>query len=433
MKNNHNLTFRTALLMFLLFFLFACSNQGSQTSITRELESILKQKEYFKLREYFSYRRSSLPRRSQLYYYAFIANAFNNIAGSKTAIDTLEREYSHTLSVDEQVALWTLRDNSIKIFNYNAALLSDLTLLNYYHKVADTAQEKDARNFYNTYHALANIPPEQVVVLEDDTFNWKRNTIGIMEIAVRFKNSTYSFVFDTRASISVISRSFAKKVGLKILNASYDEFNGITGARISAGIGIADSLYIDNILVRNAVFQILPDQALNFPQLRFSIAGAIGFPIIKELREIHIFQNGKMQVSTHPSKSKLNNLAFDASTTVLSLQTELDTLSFHFDLGAGSSTLYHHVFERYKQRILKTAKIKYIELGGAGGITKRKVYEIPHFIIYFNNQKITLDSLDVLTRPIYKGQKYYGNIGQDLIGKFFEMTLNFESMYVDFK
>ena len=50
------------------------------------------------------------------------------------------------------------------------------------------------------------------------------------------------------------------------------------------------------------VFQVLPDSILSFPSMEYEIAGLIGFPVIKELKELHIYQNGKMIVSTNPKK-----------------------------------------------------------------------------------------------------------------------------------
>lgn len=38
----------------------------------------------------------------------------------------------------------------------------------------------------------------------------------------------------------------------------------------------------------------------------------------------------------------------------------------------------------------------------------------------------------VLKEPIESNNNYYGNIGQDLIGKFEKITINFDKMFIKF-
>jgi hypothetical protein len=48
-------------------------------------------------------------------------------------------------------------------------------------------------------------------------------------------------------------------------------------------------------------------------------------------------------------------------------------------------------------------------------------------------KEVTLTDLGVRTTPAFKGQRHYGNIGQDVIRQFDEMILDFASMSVEFK
>jgi hypothetical protein len=47
--------------------------------------------------------------------------------------------------------------------------------------------------------------------------------------------------------------------------------------------------------------------------------------------------------------------------------------------------------------------------------------------------QIGLKEIAVRTEPTFEGQRFNGNIGQDVIKQFDEMIINFKSMYLDFK
>ncbi|MEP7144625.1 MAG: retropepsin-like aspartic protease [Ferruginibacter sp.] len=401
--------------------------------IEKQLKSLLAEKEYFELKKYFETHENEISEEKKLYFEAFIKNAFNQNELSFHYVDSILKTYPSDLDDSAKVELLNLqRDNYVKTFQYANAGKIDQELLSYYRKWKDSLKTADTENFFIIHNGLSNVPVQKVSLPLIDSIKWEKDKIGLMEVPVRKNSIIYQFVFDTRASISVITKTFAKKIGLKILDVSYEENSGITGNKFKSNLGIADSLYLGNILIEHAVFQVVPDSIIDFPQIKFSINGIIGFPVIKELKKIELYQNGRLIVSSHPEKRLLNNLAFDASTTVVCFKTGEDTLSFHFDLGATATILYYNYLEKYKSKILQTALLKTNEVGGAGGTEKREMYILPQFHLYAGNQNVTLDSVAILTKPIYPGQKYYGNIGQDLVGRFRKMTIDFESMYIDF-
>jgi len=135
----------------------------------------------------------------------------------------------------------------------------------------------------------------------------------------------------------------------------------------------------------------------------------------------------------YSTPNNLNNLAFDGSTTLISVIKGSDTISFHFDTGATGSEFYSNYFDRYKSEIIKNGKPDTVETGGVGGSVKTLDYILPVVNLKIGEKKIQLKDVAVHTNPTFKGQRYNGNIGQDVIGQFDEMILNFNSMYLLFK
>ena len=178
---------------------------------------------------------------------------------------------------------------------------------------------------------------------------------------------------------------------------------------------------------------MLPDEILYFPPIHFQIQGILGFPVITALNQVRFIKDGRLLIGEKPVKMPFRNLAFDRSTIVVLLKSDDDTLSYHFDTGATGTEFYSNYFYKYKARIIKQGVVKQIESGGAGGMAQRRVYTLPLVTLYIGPKKATLKDIAVHTTPSYKGQPYYGNIGQDVINQFDAMTLNFKDMYLSFQ
>jgi hypothetical protein len=215
-----------------------------------------------------------------------------------------------------------------------------------------------------------------------------------------------------------------------LLNVSYTEKSGITGIQFKVGLGVADSLYIGKLLVKNAVFQVMPDSILYIAPLKFQLNIILGLPVIAQLQEIQFHKDGRLTIPQTPAGGSDHNLALDGLDPVLALLSDKDTLSFHFDTGAGTSILYSGYFQKYQTMIKQSAIRKDESFGGAGGVQKKDVFILPSLHLTLGQKTVTVDSVSVLTAKIFPGEKFYGNIGQDFMKQFDEITFNFRDMYV---
>jgi hypothetical protein len=403
-----------------------------QFAIIQRLDSLLKQGEYFKLKTEIDKNKVVLPTQKQLYYEAYTESAFNRYSISNQSIAyLLERNQEYLTDSSRVNLMLLLRDNYFKSFQYDKAADIGRELLHNHQKtLGDRAH--DVQNTLLIHEALRSIPPQQVF-LKKVRLPWRSNQIGLIEIPIKTNTATLGIVFDTRAHISTVTQSFARKLGLKMLDVSFEESSGITGIKFKSGLGIADSLYLGDILIRHVVFQVLPDEQLHFPSIGFTLDGILGFPVITQLKEVHISKSGDFMVLPDAVPGGVHNMAFDGSTTIISVTQHADTLSFHFDTGATGTELYSNYFNQYTSDIIATGKVDSVESGGVGGNIKSKVYILPKIQLTIGEKNAELKDIAVRTTPAFKGQKYNGNIGQDVIKQFNEMILNFESMYLLFK
>lgn len=414
--------------------LVSCSRPAGTSqhaAAAKNLKALLDQKEYFRLEQQFGLDKAKLDNENRLYFKSYLDNAFNRNSEAIADADSLLDANVFKLTDSVKAELYLLQSDSyFKIYQYAKAARCDSDALKIYAREKHTAGTDDINNDLLIRNALKDIAPQQTVIKANDSVNWKKDKIGLVEIPLTCNQVTYDGIFDTRANISAISMTYARKLGLHILNATYKEGSGITGLTFKTNIGVADSLRIGNILMKNVVFQVMPDSVLYLAPIKFQLNIIIGLPVIAQLGEVDLFRNGRMLVPQQPAKSNLHNLALNALDPVILLKSGNDSLRFYFDSGASNSTLYSTYFEKYRSTILKNGLKKNMEFGGAGGSQKKAVYILPKFSLTLAGQTVPVDSVNILTRAIAPGEKCYGNIGQDFIQRFSKLIFNFKYMYV---
>jgi predicted aspartyl protease len=418
-------------LIAIVFVMAGCTKASNNAGSVKKLKSLLDKNEYFKLDAKFKLLTDSLDEDNRLYFKSYLDNAFNRNDECIKDIDSLLKQPALKLPDSVKSALKKLQgDSYFKTYQYAKAAQCDSNILKQYKHALHKDDIDDINNDLLIRNALKNTPAQQTLIKNNTTIPWKKDKIGLIEIPFTTHAQAFDAIFDTRANISSITQTYAKKLGLHILDVSYNEGSGATGLQFKTGMGIADSLYIGDVLVKNVVFQVMPDSILYIAPVKFQLNVIIGFPVIEQLREVHIFSNGKMTIPLIPAKSDLHNFALDGLDPVIALRSGNDTLSFHFDSGASSSVLYAAYFEKYKARVIKAGIQKTVGFGGAGGAQKKKVYVLPKFNLTLGGKSVVVDSVSVLTKPITPGEKFYGNIGQDFTNKFSEVIYNFKDMYI---
>ncbi|HEX4373211.1 MAG TPA: retropepsin-like aspartic protease [Puia sp.] len=421
----------------MIFFAFSCNSDRKKiahefSSREKILKDLLQKGEYFKLKTILLQNRAILSADKFQFYQAFIESAFNHDQNSILLIEDLLKKSSVSIDDPSKVdLLLLLRDNYFKTYRYKKAAEAGQYILKNYKTILGE-RIHDVENSLLIHEALKDIPAQKID-LKKVSLNWTRNKLGLMEVPIRTKTKGLEIVFDTRAHISTVTQSFAKKLGLRMLDVSFEESSGLTGIKFRSGLGIADSLYLGDMLMQHIVFQVLPDEQLYFPSLDYTLNGILGFQVITQFNEVQIFRNGDFIISPVSTPSDLNNLAFDGSTTVISAIVNSDTLSFHFDTGANATEFYSNYFNTYNADVIKNGRTDTVETGGAGGTVKTLDYILPVVHLKIGEKEIALKDVSVHTDPVFKGQRYNGNIGQDVITQFDEMILDFGSMYLRFK
>ena len=427
---------RTLIFICIIFFLetiTACSaSRFGNPKLSREMTELLNAKDYFTLETILNNNGSQLSETQKLYYKALLENRFNQTEQSLQTIDLLF--YKHKKSLDEKTIAELLNHksgNHTKQFEYKQAAeaLRDMIEL-YGHLLDDFSREALTRDLQRL-ELLKNIPPQKIIRAKDTMIQFKINERGQITIPVVCNGVNGMFIFDTGANNSVISKSIATRMGIKLIDGSI-QVRLATGNYIEAKLGVADNLNIGEILFKNIVFTIVDDEQLSLN----NIHGIIGFNLMNQMKEIRIdFKKGNILFPVTPVKLDLRNLYLTGSTPVARLKSGLDTLLFQLDTGATQSIYTKKYFDAHRERIVNDGQRVATMNRSLGDEINSEGYVLTNVPFEVGNFEMTLPEILVETReyPMVKMRNFDGVLGQDVLTHFDEMILNFESMYLTFR
>lgn len=410
----------------LCVFVFSCQISAQSQP---ELMKLYKGRKYFELKNELN--KNNPGGTEALFYKGAVCNKFNSLDSAALYLEQYAKSGSDPELLAETYSI--LADTYVKTFQYEkSAEASDYWLANYSNTV-DSAKLEDIVHAAKLWKACSSVPPQEIIQKEDVGLKITRDIAGLMNLPVVIGTDTVSFIFDTGANVSTISRTYAKKLNLLLMNDSL-LVGAITGNKVYIRPGVAPLLKIGSAEIRNAIFLVMDDAALSFPQANYQINGIIGFPIIEGFGEFTIFRNDSIHIPADKSGSGLHNMALEELTPYVIGKCEGKDLYFSFDTGARSTILYSSFYNDFEETVKANSEAKDIHVGGAGGVKQIKALEFSKFQARIGGKDVTLNGVSVLTENMLDDADHLsGNLGQDVIAQFDSMTLNFKTMSLIFK
>lgn len=416
------------LLLFAIALHFNCQAIQSKTSAAFHTILVqIRKDDFFSARDNYAANRKQLSRNERLFTEAFLDNAFNRLQESEQKTVRLLNT-KNTFADTLQLALLELQqDNLVKLFRYGEA--AELTK-NILHNFGDQLNEKDRADYENSlklWSALASVPP-QTVQLHASSQLMVKDKAGLNTLQVSANNQEMAFIFDTGANFSTVPESTARQLGMRRLEGTI-ELGAITGGTTQARLAVADTFLLGDIVFRNVVFLVIPDENLSFPSIDYRIQGIIGYPVIAALNEIRIGQDGTFTIPEQQTAfTSASNMAMKQLIPII----RIDNRHYTFDSGANQTILYSAYYQSEKALIDSLYQPEVISFGGAAGSdTFEGFYAEVSF--HVSGKTITLHQTPVLKTPIKDDETVFGNIGQDVIQQFPLMILNFDQMYLEFR
>jgi predicted aspartyl protease len=422
---------KALLIFFTTAFLFSCQKRLTPDQSTQLWDAYNKHN-YFRLDKLLGNIDKQISSPEVILFKAKLDYVFNRPIESNKAINLLLEKYAVEFSDTLISDLYFMRSaNYTRLEDYKSALEDGKYFIDKYAGLYDSTYVKDTKNDNLVKEVLIGVPKMKITRPDDVQIAVKRDMAGLINLPVGLGSDSVDFVFDTGANMSVIVSSLASKYGIKTLGKKVN-IGAFTGNNVQADLALVN-LKMGDINVANLPFIVVPDSILSFAGGAYIIRGIIGFPVMNALKEFTLKNDKLLIFPKNPHKTTTRNFALDQATPVILVKYNNDTLPFHFDTGAQSTTLYATFFNKYKDFVVKSSEKKSSVVGGAGGYKDVEVYTLGKAVFSAGNVESTLDSVSVLTQTLLSNPDHlYGNFGQDFMKKHKVMTVNFESMNISF-
>lgn len=385
----------------------------------------------FRMEELEARLRTMAPGTERDYFSGLVANRTGHVAESIQLLNTALPAIRGSRPDRAAVALQALADDYNKDFRY-----ADATRV-YEDLLAHFANQLTAENLQGTKddakvaQILRNAPAQTITWNGTTALKTERNPINSLNVELTVNGVRGPWLLDTGANLSVVTKSFAERLGLTLLEGASQTQAGLTGIENQLRIALLPTLEMGGATLHNVVVMVLEDANLNIGlgKQSYQINGIIGYPVFQALGRVTFLHNGEFVAGGESQTTgKSARMFMKEQTPIIQCEVEGEKLPFGLDTGASETDLFVRYFERFHSES-KTWKKGKNTSAGAGGIVKRKVYIQPEVKIGIGDKVVTLKKISIYrTGTGTDREELYGNLGQDVVANFESFTLDFSAM-----
>jgi hypothetical protein len=420
-----------ALLALLTVLIWTSSSICAPTQdFTAGLDALLQQRHYVELEHALVISESELPPSSLAYFRGVLENRINHVQKSVRLLAPLIPALLKNSPVRAELALCTLADDYARSFRYGNAAR--------FYAQADRLAEQQEKNSEcgagreaSRWGLLSNARAQTVTTAGVFTVRGKRDALGLFQVSITSGDYTGSWIIDSGANISVIGRSLANKLGVKISTGS-ETAQGIAGLSVSIRTGVIPEIRLGPALLRHVAVLVVEDSDLSFPKFDYRIEGSLGLPVLAALGRVTFHHDGRINFSP---VEKAPNKGMDSHNFFLERFTPLITADFGhgkqlFTLDTGTmGTVLSAEFYEQDRGIANVNELDRLELSGAGGTLALPAYQVPSSVAKFGGSCARVKDLVILTEATGLPNEFYGTIGESALSSFSSFTLDFQSMH----
>src|SRR5215831_3287717 len=172
----------------------------------QDLDMLLSKKQYLQLEQALQTQREELPEQVRSYFSGVMANRLNQINESLQRLEPLIPNLVITNPVRAEVALCTVADDYAKIYRY-ADASRVYTEASRVSKQQNLPPPCEAIREASRWALLSNAPAQTVTSAGQFTIQGRRDALGLIQVPVSMGGYAGSWILDSGANLSIISRS----------------------------------------------------------------------------------------------------------------------------------------------------------------------------------------------------------------------------------
>jgi hypothetical protein len=329
------------------------------------------------------------------------------------------------------VALQALADDYDKSFRYADAAQAFDDLLTHFSSQLTREQLQSTKDDAGLAQILRQAPPQAITWDGATRLKTERNPLNSVNAELTVNGVRGPWLLDTGANLSLVSKSFAERLGLKPLPGIGQTQAGLTGIENPLRVALLPTLQMGGARLHDVVVMVLDDTSLQVGSGKqtYQINGIIGYPVFQALGTVSFLRDGEFEAGDRTRWSGPGaRMYMKLLTPVIECTVEGRNLPFSFDTGASETDLFVRYYNLFRTGS-KSWKRGTSKSFGAGGLVKRKIYIQPQVNLGVGDKTVTLKKV-----PIYISgtgtdtDDLYGNLGQDAVANFDSFTLDFARM-----
>ncbi|MGH2575338.1 MAG: retropepsin-like aspartic protease [Ignavibacteria bacterium] len=309
---------------------------------------------------------------------------------------------------------------------------SSEVLREYYSKYREQINNNDRNKLVNninirTFEAWAQTSFSQ----KSSAFEMKLINRDPTRIAVSLvlNGKEAEFILDTGSEVNSIPQKYVKEFGIR-------EFSDVLYSEMVTGNhkvhpGIADSLIIGNLVVKNAPFFVYADNALPLGNPKF--IGTIGYPLMRHLGKILInFKDMKILSATKQLSPANQNMCNSGLGVIINAETNINSLYLFFDTGTYKTVLQNTIKTNENHFQYTQVPDTVVDLNQNKFISKKWIAPIINFNV--SDKKFELNNVPVTSKQYSSNTGYMdGVIGVEALKQYNYVYIDFKNLIIEFE
>lgn len=280
--------------------------------------------------------------------------------------------------------------------------------------------------------ALRGEPPQTSTAHGSAVLQLTRSKIGLYLAPVEIEGQTRGAVLDTGTSISVLSTTAAKELGVRVLT-QHANIVSATQSAVQAGISIADTVKVGSVTLHNVLFLVASDEALApmGPDTRIDVI--LGFPVLKALKRLTFRtadpakpDSPREVVINAPARPRESNLRFNTYDFYVKTRIGGEPQVLFFDSGATRTSFERRYAAEHPEKLVGLVRSTQ-KVGGAGGVETRQIAIIPSTTVTVGNQTVPMTNLHIELDGSGSDDRY-GSLGNDVLWAKGGFTIAFDKL-----
>ncbi len=277
---------------------------------------------------------------------------------------------------------------------------------------------------------LSGSPPQTIAWQGPVQLKTSRNPIGSRVAELTVNGVRELWLLDTGANQTVVTQSFAKRLGLTPLPGEAPVGSGLTGLTSSVQAAVLPALNLGGATFSNVAIVIIDDANLRIgsgPDA-YQINAILGYPIFKALGVV-TFTRDEFRAGDAAEKDIRGvRMYMRGLTPAIECEVEGRPMIFTFDTGASNTDLSMRYYELFREQAGAWQKHTG-ESAGVGGSTRHDVYIQPRVVMKVGAATVTLKDVPIFPDRMNAAiDVLFGNLGQDFVEGVESFSLDFRAM-----